>query len=68
MSYWALVFFVFVAGYLITSFLISWKQKDTINVAVIDKEGNKKVVQVRRGRDPEVDAFIEKVRRERVRT
>lgn len=68
MSYWAAAFFLFIAGYLITSFLISWRQKGTINVAVIDKEGNKKVVQVRRGRDPEVDAFIEKVRQERGRT
>lgn len=65
MSYWALLVFVFIAAYLITDFMLSLKRKNTINVAVIDKDGSKRVVTVRRGRDPEVDAFIKKVRAEK---
>ena len=45
--------------------MLSLKRKNTINVAVIDKDGSKRVVTVRRGRDPEVDAFIKKVRAEK---
>lgn len=66
MSYWILLFFVTVAAYVIVDFVLMYKRKSTINVAVIDKDGNKKIVKVKKGRNPEVDTFIQKVRAEKL--
>lgn len=65
MSYWFACVIVMAISFFATELYYRVKHKKKVIVRLKDKDGSERFVEIKPGRDPDVDALIEKIKRRR---
>jgi hypothetical protein len=58
MSYWLVFLLFLLGGFVVTEFYFRWTHKKTVIVKVIDQDGSERFVEIKPGKDPEVEKLI----------
>lgn len=65
MSYWLACVVIFIASFLLTEIYFRIKHQKVVVVRVKKKDGSEELVEIKPGRDPEVEALLDSLRKKR---
>jgi hypothetical protein len=65
MNYLLTLIAVFCLSFILTEIYYRFKHKKIVTVKIIDKDGSERFVQIKPGRDPEVDALIASIKKQK---
>lgn len=63
MSYWLWCLLVFIISFVVTEIYFRWTHKKTVVVKVVDEDGSERFVEIKPGKDPEVEELIKSLKK-----